>query len=96
MRLIFPMLMMLIAGLALGGGSATLVWSGMMERSRAISTGYTETKAALSYACGYRDGQVAIMNRLPTLFSRGTNSVNGCSELKAAAIKNGFTTAAAD
>lgn len=32
MRILFPMMIMLIAGLALGGGSMTLYWSSVVDR----------------------------------------------------------------
>jgi hypothetical protein len=55
------------------------------------NTNLTNKHETLIYACGYLAGQTAIMTRMQFTPPK---EVEGCAEIEALAVKNGFSTAA--
>lgn len=54
----------------------------------------SELEVAHAYACGYRNGQIAITSRLPSLFTNEEDKADAvtCPEMIKLAAKHGFTT----
>lgn len=73
---------MAVAALVLASVSAQL-----------LGTSHSEAQVALAYACGYRNGQLAITSQLPSLLTDPRDMAGAefkCAEEKAIARKHGF------
>lgn len=93
----------LLAGLVSGVMLLTVVNIGLVlstQHRPAINwREAADTGEALGFACGYRAGQIAIMSRMPSVFSKDDigNPLSGsCPAVRDKAIKHGFATAATD
>ncbi len=74
----------------------TVIIAGLIVARATMSEGFNEMQIAFAYSCGYRNGQIGITSRLPSLFTNPKDAacrpgdVCDCATEKALAAKYGF------
>ncbi len=87
MRTTFPVLTLVGVVIVLAGSNLVL---------RSSDNGVRESEVALAYACGYRNGQIAITSRVPSLFTDPKDKAClpdqscSCPTVQAIAARHGF------